>query len=95
MNAAYRCLGTSGGVSGVVFAFILLVPTVKLGIMSRPIPAPAYIFGLIYLAYSYYSSMQEDQINHEAHFYGAIAGILITIAFNPSSLNNFFIQILN
>ena len=94
MNSAYRCLGASGGVSGVVFAFILLVPTAKLGIMFIPIPAPAYIFGLIYLAYSYYSSMQEDQINHEAHFYGAIAGILITIAFIPSSFNQFFIQIL-
>ncbi len=92
-NPAYRCLGASGGVSGVVFAFILLKPNAKLGIMFIPIPAPAYIFGLIYLAYSYFSSKNDDNINHEAHFYGAIFGIFITALFFPDSVGNFMNQI--
>jgi membrane associated rhomboid family serine protease len=92
-NPAYRCLGASGGVSGVVFAFIVLKPTSQIGIMFIPIPAPAYIFGLVYLAYSYFSSTNDDQINHEAHFYGAMFGILLTFLFFPDSLGNFLNQI--
>lgn len=94
-NPAYRSLGASGGVSGIVFSFILFQPFSKIGIMFIPVGVPAFVFGALYLAYSYYSAeKQYDNINHEAHFYGAVAGILITIAFEPSVLTLFAQKIL-
>ncbi len=61
-----------------------------IGIMFIPIPIPAFVFGFLYLAYSYYSSEnQYDNINHEAHFYGAVAGMVITAVFFPEIVPHF------
>lgn len=79
-NYGYRALGASGGVSAIVFSFIVLQPSAKLGALFIPIPIPAYIFGLIYLAVTVYLSRKgNDNIGHSAHFTGAIYGILFTI----------------
>jgi len=90
MNPTYRSLGASGGVSGVIFGFILFEPMAKISIMFIPIGIPAFIFAFLYLAYSYYSAEnQYDNINHEAHFYGAVAGLALTSAFEPAVLSHF------
>lgn len=79
-NYAYRALGASGAVSAVIFAFIVLQPTMKLYLLFIPIPVPAYIFGLVFLGISAYLSRKgHDNIGHLAHFSGAIYGILFTI----------------
>ena len=89
-NPVYRSLGASGGVSGVIFSFILFQPMAKIGIMFIPVGVPAFVFGFLYLAYSYYSAEnQYDNINHEAHFYGAVAGIVITAILMPDVISNF------
>jgi len=76
----YRALGASGAVSAVVFAFIVLQPSMKLYLMFIPIPLPAYVFGLIYLLVSVYLSRKgNDNIGHQAHFTGAVYGIVFTI----------------
>lgn len=76
----YRSLGASGAISGVVFSFILFEPLTKIGIMFIPIGIPAFIFGILYLFYCWYASKQSrDQINHDAHFFGALCGIMVTI----------------
>ena len=89
-NPEYRSLGASGGVSGVIFSFILFQPMAKIGIMFIPIGVPAFVFGFLYLAYSYYSAEnQYDNINHEAHFYGAVAGMVITAILMPDVISHF------
>jgi membrane associated rhomboid family serine protease len=89
-NPVYRSLGASGGVSGVIFGYILFEPMSKLYIMPIPIGIPAFVFGFLYLAYSYYSAEnQYDNINHEAHFYGAVAGLVMTAAFEPTVVLHF------
>ncbi len=98
-NYNYRSLGASGAVSGVVFASILLFPTAKLGLLFIPIGIPGFIFGFIYLAISYSMAKRgTDNINHEAHFWGALAGVVFLIvvsyafsAFDP--IQNFTGQI--
>jgi membrane associated rhomboid family serine protease len=81
----YRSLGASGAISAVVFSYILFFPLSKMGILFIPIPIPAILFGAIYLVYCAYASRQNmDGINHDAHFYGAICGILITIILYPA-----------
>ncbi|RPD50453.1 rhomboid family intramembrane serine protease [Hymenobacter sediminis] len=80
----YRSLGASGGVASVVFSAILFNPTAGIRIFPIPIPIPGFIFGFLYLAYSYYMGRRRgDNINHDAHFYGALYGIVLTIILIP------------
>ena len=86
----YRTLGASGAVSGVVFSMILFFPTMKMSLMLLPIPIPAYLFGPLYLVYSYYASRTAgDNINHDAHLWGAVGGIVTTLIVMPEALGVF------
>lgn len=72
----YACLGASGAVLAVLFAAIVYFPHSSLALLLLPIPIPAPLFGLLYLAYSWYAARHPfGRINHEAHFDGAIAGL--------------------
>jgi membrane associated rhomboid family serine protease len=93
-NPYYNSLGASGGVSAIVFASILLRPLSPLYLFFIPVPIPGFIFGAIYMFYSYYQAERGgDNINHDAHLYGALFGILFTIVAIPSALPNFFEQV--
>ena len=48
----YRSLGASGGVSAVLFSFILFDPWSTLIIFPIPVPIPAFLFALLYVGYS-------------------------------------------
>lgn len=87
-NFAYRALGASGAVSAVIFAFIMLEPTMKLNLFFS-IPIPGYIFGALFLAVSVYLSRRGgDNIGHRAHFSGAIFGVLFMIIVGKLLANN-------
>lgn len=90
----YNSLGASGAVSAVVFSYILFFPNAEFYLFFIPIPINAVIFGILYLIYSAYASKQSSNINHDAHFFGALAGIIITLIFNPWVINHFFQQLL-
>ena len=95
-NPNYNALGASGAVSAVVFASIALFPMDKLGIILIPFYIPGVIFGALYLLYSnYMAKKQLDNIGHDAHFWGALFGFVITFVFNPSLLSSFVNQITN
>ncbi|HMU05888.1 MAG TPA: hypothetical protein PJ990_19775, partial [Saprospiraceae bacterium] len=54
------------------------------------IPVPAIIFGVLYLWYeSWAAKNQNDNIGHDAHFFGAIAGIMIAVVSRPAILPEF------
>ncbi len=90
-NPAYGAIGASGAISGVVFISILLNPMSRLGIIFIPIFLPAFIFGLIYLIYSSWAARNQDsRIGHDAHFYGALYGMLFVILFDPRLVPRFF-----
>ncbi len=94
-NPTYASLGASGAVSAVVFAYILYYPMAGLMIFPIPIEIPAVILGLGFLAYSYYSSSvnAQDNIGHDAHFYGALFGFTFTLALKPTLIFSFVNQI--
>lgn len=76
----YRSLGASGAVSAVVFASILFDPISGVGLFFIPIYIAGFIFGFIYLLISHYLDKRgQDHINHSAHIYGALYGIVFTI----------------
>jgi membrane associated rhomboid family serine protease len=90
----YNALGASGAVSAVVFASIILSPNTKLLFLFLPVPIPAYLFGLIFLAIEYYlGKRSRDNIGHDAHFWGAVFGAVFTIILKPSLLSDFIQQI--
>jgi membrane associated rhomboid family serine protease len=90
----YRSLGASGAISAVIFSSILYNPLASMMIMPLPIPIPAIIFGALYLVYcSYASKRQLGNINHDAHLFGAISGIVITVVLVPGILPVFIHEI--
>lgn len=80
-NYYYRSLGASGAVSAVIFAGLIIAPTEKIYIFFIPIGIPGFIFAPLYLLLS---AMMEkrggDNINHSAHIWGAIYGLVFIIA---------------
>lgn len=90
----YRSLGASGAVSAVLFAFILLRPWQSIIVLVFPVPA--IIYGGLFLFYSAYMSRRGgDHVNHDAHFYGALFGILFTIAVRPDVVNIFMNELMH
>jgi len=70
----YNSVGASGAVSAVLFCSIFFDPNMTLLFMGI-LPIKAFIFGPIYLLYSWYSARKEnDNINHDAHLLGAVFG---------------------
>ncbi|MVM33376.1 rhomboid family intramembrane serine protease [Spirosoma sp. HMF4905] len=93
-DPGYNSLGASGGVSAIIFAAILFRPLTPISLFFLPIGIPGFIFGPLYLAYSYYEARRGgSNINHDAHFYGALFGIVFMIIVYPQVLPDFFEQI--
>ena len=86
----YRSLGASGGVSAVLFAFILFDPWSKLIVFPIPVPVPAFVFAILYVAYSIWMDRRgRDNVNHSAHLWGAAYGVLFTVLLEPRVLGHF------
>lgn len=86
-NYSYHSLGASGAISAVIFGFILYEPLAILYIMPLPIKIYAIIFGMLYLVYCHFASKHaRDNINHDAHMYGALCGLFITAILHPNIL---------
>ncbi len=89
-NPQYASLGASGAVGAVLFAYILFFPLSNLYIMFIPIGIPAIIVGVLFVIYSYSESRKNrGNINHDAHFAGAVYGLIFTLVFVPESLQTF------
>ena len=91
-DANYRSLGASGAVSAVLFAYILIKPWSMILVFAFPVPA--IVFAMVYLGYTIYMDRrQTDRINHSAHLWGAIYGVLFTIALDPAVAGRFLEQL--
>lgn len=94
-NYYYNSIGASGAVTAIVFTSIFFNPWSKIYFFAI-IPIPAIVFGVLYLWYeSYMSGKKGDNVNHHAHIFGAIYGLLFPIALRPELLSHFINQLLN
>jgi membrane associated rhomboid family serine protease len=91
---AYNAVGASGGVSAVTFCAIFLNPFGKIYLYF--IPMPGIIFGVLYLIYSQYMSKRNmDNVNHDAHFMGAVFGFLFPLLIDWKFIYIFINQLIN
>ncbi len=94
-NPGFASIGASGAVSGILFMYILMKPWAMLGLFFI-IPCPAIVAGILYLIYSSWAAKnQNDRIDHVAHFYGALSGMLILILLRPGTVSKFIDQLTN
>lgn len=92
----YNAVGASGAVSAVVFASILVYPGGSIFLFPIPFPLPSWLFGVAYLIYSAYMGRKGvDNIGHNAHFWGAIYGVILTVILVRGVIPNFFNTILS
>lgn len=95
-DPGYNSLGASGATSAVIYASIMFNPLGGIGLIFIPIYIPAVLFGILYLVYSSYMSRRGGgNINHDAHFYGAVFGFVYTLLLKPSLGSEFINQIKN
>ena len=87
-NSSYASLGASGGVSAILFAYIILAPWSTIYLFFLPVPA--IVFGVVYLVYSQYMSRKGgDNINHDAHFWGAVIGVAGVLILDKDAIPRF------
>jgi membrane associated rhomboid family serine protease len=90
-NPIYNSVGASGAVSSVVFFSIFFYPWEKLYLYGI-IGIPGIIFAILYLVYAQYMSRRGgDNINHDAHFLGAVFGFMFPL-FIDLSLFKYFLS---
>lgn len=93
-NPGYNSLGASGGVSAIIFSWIIFYPTQSIYIWGL-LPLPGFLLGVLFLVYSYYEGKRlGGRINHDAHLFGALFGIVFTIVTVPAVIESFFDQLM-
>lgn len=95
----YTAVGASGAISGVLLAFCLFRPMDEIFLFLIPIGIPAFIFAILFIAFSSYAVRDADakggggKIAHDAHLGGAIGGLLLTVLLEPGVLKTFVAQL--
>ena len=79
-NYNYHCLGASGAVSAVVFAAIVFNPWSSIYLYGA-LKISSFVYAVLYIIYCVAMSKKGgDNINHDAHLWGALFGLGFTIA---------------
>ena len=94
-NPSYNSLGASGGVSAVIFAYIIFQPLQSICIYIA-LCMPGFILGSLYIFFSWYQGRKaNDNINHDAHLYGALFGLVFCVVLYPDCVPMFIEQLSN
>lgn len=92
-NPNYNAVGASGAVSAIIYATIFLKPYSLFYFWG--IPIPGIVFGIAYLIYSGIMAKRNvGNVGHDAHFWGAVYGLIFPGLFKPSLFLEFFKQLI-
>jgi len=93
-NPYFNSLGASGAVSAVIFAGIMFFPTEKIYLFGF-VGIPGFIYAGLFTWYSIAMDRRgRDYVNHSAHLYGGLFGVLFITLTRPSTWVEFFSQVL-
>ena len=82
----YLAYGASGGVCGVIFAYILLFPGAGIRLYFA-VPIPGWLYAIGFMVGSFVALKKaRDNIGHDAHLGGAILGLLIAAGLHPDAV---------
>ncbi|UYZ64205.1 rhomboid family intramembrane serine protease [Hymenobacter weizhouensis] len=82
---AYRAVGASGAISGLVLASIAQFPGLEVGMLGFYLPG--WLYGLLYVVVSAYGiKARHGNIGHDAHLGGGLVGLLTMVALHPQLL---------
>jgi len=82
----YRAYGASGGVCGIIFAYILLSPNSGIGLFPIPIHIPGWVYAIGFMLASFHGMKKDnDNVGHDAHLGGAMIGMLLAAALHPAA----------
>lgn len=91
----YSAVGASGAVCGIIFSAIAIDPGMRIGFFFLPIAIPAWIYGLLYIGYTIYGlRSRANNVGHDAHLAGAMAGLVLTVIMFPEALAANYLAIL-
>lgn len=80
----YSAVGASGGVCGLVFAAVFLLPGMEMGLLFLPIPIPGWLFAILFLLVTFLGiRSQRGNIGHDAHLGGALVGLAMATVWYP------------
>jgi membrane associated rhomboid family serine protease len=94
-HSDYSAVGASGAIFAIMFSAIAIFPGMQIGFFFLP-SIPGWVFGLGYVLFSIYGiKSRTNNIGHDAHLGGGLAGMLVAILLYPSMLleNSFTILI--
>src|SRR6185312_8118806 len=79
MHGFYPTLGASGAIFGLLVAFGVMYPRLKMFLIFLPIPMPAWVFVIGYILLELFLGVTGTQegVAHFAHLGGAIGGFLL------------------
>jgi membrane associated rhomboid family serine protease len=75
----YPTLGASGAIFGLLVAFGVMYPRMKMFLIFLPIPMPAWVFVLGYIVLELFFGVSgyESRVAHFAHLGGAVGGFVL------------------
>jgi hypothetical protein len=88
-HGKYSAVGASGAVCGVMFASVALYPGIGIPLFPLPFVLPGWLYAILYVGFSIYGvRSQKDNIGHDAHLGGALVGMALVLALNPTAFIN-------
>lgn len=95
-DSAYEgSVGASGAISAIILSAVICNPNLSFGlpIISEMYPIlqlPGYIVAIAFIIYSLIYSFRPSElhINHDAHLWGAVSGIVLTFLIKPAVIDS-------
>jgi membrane associated rhomboid family serine protease len=82
----YSSVGASGAVCGVMFASVALYPEMSMRIFPLPFSIPSWLYAVVFVAITLYGiRSRKDNIGHDNHLGGALAGMILALVMRPSA----------
>lgn len=94
-------VGASGAISAVVLGVIALRPDLGISLpgltlLHPSLAIPAWIAAMLFLGATLFFMLRSREwgsVNHDAHFWGAVAGLVLAFVLQPMPLKSWWIEI--